>query len=55
MHPWMIGLGCLAVGLYGTASGRDRAGAGRWTLTGLGWIPFVLWLISTLDHAWRTP
>lgn len=51
----MVGLGCLAVGLYGTASGWDRAGPARWAITGLGWTPFVLWLLAVLTHAWGNP
>lgn len=51
----MVGLGCLVVGLYGTASGRDRAGSARWAITALGWMPFGLWLLAILTHAWRNP
>ena len=51
----MVGFGCLLVGLYGTASGVDRAGPPRWAITVLGWVPFSLWLLTVLTHAWRNP
>ena len=52
---WSLGLACVAIGLYGTFTARDRAVAGRRGLAALGWIPTALWVAFSLFHAWRRP
>lgn len=54
-HPWILGLGSLAIGLYGAYTARDRGLSQRRGLALLGWIPFVLWAVFTFARAWRTP
>lgn len=54
-HPWILGLGSLAIGLYGAYTARDRGLSQRRGLALLGWIPFALWAAFTLVHAGRTP
>lgn len=55
MHPWLLGIGSLAIGLYGAFTAKDRSLPQRGGLALLGWIPFALWALFTLAHAWRNP
>jgi hypothetical protein len=53
MSIWLVGIGCLAVGLYGTNTARDKGLAQRWSLVALSWAPLAIWAASTLIRAWR--
>ena len=55
MNAWPIGIGCLAVGLYGAYTARDASLRNRRGIAFLGWIPFALWIAFTLSNAWRNP
>jgi hypothetical protein len=55
MNAWMVGTACLAVGLYGAFTARDRSLSGRRGLAFLAWIPFAIWIVSAFARAWRNP
>ena len=55
MGIWLVGAGCLAVGLYGTYTARDRGLSQRRGLAALAWAPFAIWVATILVRFWRNP